>query len=84
MFYAMLYGHLPFWGESEDEFIDKIINAPLKFDPEVPVTPECKEMIKGMLQKNPEQRMPLIDIMNLDYYIIEEEDLERNIQKAYA
>ena len=26
MFYAMLYGHLPFWGETEEEFIDKIIS----------------------------------------------------------
>lgn len=33
MHYAMLYGALPFWAESEDEMIDKIINAPLKFDP---------------------------------------------------
>lgn len=45
----MLYGHLPFWGETEDEFIEKIINAPLKFDADIPVTTECKELIKGML-----------------------------------
>lgn len=38
MLYAMLYGHLPFWGDSEDEFIERITNAPLKFDPEVPVS----------------------------------------------
>jgi hypothetical protein len=38
MFYAMIYGHLPFWGDDEDEFIDKIINDPLKFDEEVPVS----------------------------------------------
>jgi hypothetical protein len=49
MFYAMLYGHLPFWGDSENEFIDKIINQPLKFDPEVIVTSDCKELLKGML-----------------------------------
>lgn len=49
MLYAMLYGHLPFWGDTEDEFIEKIINAPLKFDAEVPVSQECKDMIKGML-----------------------------------
>lgn len=84
MLYAMLYGHLPFWGDSEDEFIDKIINAPLKFDAEVPVTPECKEMIKGMLQKDPEKRLALIDVMNLNYYILDDEDLEENIQKAQA
>jgi MAP/microtubule affinity-regulating kinase len=49
MMYAMLYGHLPFWGDTEDEFIERIINAPLKFDADVPVTQECKEMIRGML-----------------------------------
>jgi hypothetical protein len=38
MFYATLYGHLPFWADNEDDFIEQIINAPLKFDPEIPVT----------------------------------------------
>ena len=38
MMYAMLYGHLPFWGDTEDEFIDKITHAPLKFDADIPVT----------------------------------------------
>jgi serine/threonine protein kinase len=66
--YAMLYGHLPFWGETEEEFIDKIINAPLKFDAEVPVTPECKELIKGLLQKDPERRLQLVDVMSLPYF----------------
>lgn len=54
MFYALLYGHLPFWGDTEEDFIDKIINAPLKFPANVPVTGECKAMIRGMLQKDPE------------------------------
>jgi len=49
MFYAMLYGHLPFWGENEDEFIEKIITQPLRFDTDVPVTQECKDCIRGML-----------------------------------
>lgn len=26
MFYAMLYGHLPFWGDTEDDFIERITN----------------------------------------------------------
>lgn len=38
MFYAMLYGHLPFWADTEDEFIEKIVNQPLKFDLDIPVT----------------------------------------------
>jgi serine/threonine protein kinase len=72
MLYAMLYGHLPFWGESEDEFIDKITNAPLKFDANIPVSKECKELMMGMLDKNPEKRLQLIDVMNLDYFMIDD------------
>lgn len=49
MQYAMLYGCLPFYGETEDEMIEKIINAPLKFDPNVLVTDECKEVLRSML-----------------------------------
>ena len=31
MFYTMLFGTLPFNGDTEEETIDKIVNAPLKF-----------------------------------------------------
>lgn len=82
MFYATLFGHLPFWGETEDEFIDKILNAPFKFDEDVPLTPECKDLIKGMLQKDPAMRSPLVDIMNLEYFMMDDQELEENIQKA--
>lgn len=57
MFYAMLYGHLPFWGTTEEDFIEHIISAPLKFDVDIPVTNECKEILRGMLNKDPEKRM---------------------------
>lgn len=84
MFYAMLYGHLPFWGDSEDEFIDKIINQPLRFDADVPVTPECKDAIKALLQKDPEKRILLIDVMNLDYFIMDDQDLEEKMKLVEA
>lgn len=76
----MLYGHLPFWGDTEDDFIDQIINAPLKFDADVPVTDLAKDLIKGLLQKDPEKRLPLIDVMNLEYFMMDEEDLEDRIK----
>lgn len=78
----MLYGHLPFWGESEDEFIEKIISAPLRFDADVAVTPLCKEMLKGLLQKDPERRTMLVELMGMPYYTTEEEDLEESFKKA--
>lgn len=82
MLYATLFGHLPFWGDTEDEFIDRIINAPLKFDADVAVTDACKDVLKGMLQKNPENRIPLIDIMNHEYFMMDDEELEEEMKKA--
>lgn len=82
MQYAMLYGHLPFYGESEEEFIDKIVNSPLKFDADIPVTEECKEVIKSMLQKNPEKRIELISLIQNEYFIIEDEELEERIKNT--
>lgn len=82
MFYAMLYGHLPFWGENEDEFIEKIITQPLRFDTDVPVTQECKDCIRGMLQKDPEKRYQLLEVMNLPYFMMDDEDIEAGLKKA--
>jgi hypothetical protein len=57
MHYAMLFGHLPWWGDTEEEFINKIVNQPLKFDADIPITDQCKESITAMLQKAPEKRI---------------------------
>jgi serine/threonine protein kinase len=80
MHYAMLYGHLPFWGDTEEEFIDKITNAPLKFDADVPVTEECKEVLRQMLQKNPEKRTALITLIQNEYFIVDDEDIEVKVR----
>jgi serine/threonine protein kinase len=76
MYYAMLYGHLPFWADTEDDFIDKIISQPLKFDTGVHITNECKELLKGMLHKNPEKRVQLIEVMALPYFFMDDSELE--------
>lgn len=40
-------------------------------------------MIRGMLQKDPERRFQLIDVMNLPYYMMDDEDVEALIKIAY-
>lgn len=82
IFYAMLFGKLPYFSNNEEEIIDLIINAPLKFPNEVPVSHEAKEIIKGMLNKDPTKRVSLLDIMNTDYYKIDDEELEELIKKV--
>ena len=71
MFYAMIYGYLPFWGDSEEDFANNIINAPLKFGKERPISKEAKNIIRGMLQKDPEKRSPMLDIMDQPYFHFE-------------
>lgn len=75
----MIYGHLPFWGETEEEFIEKIKNQPLKFDADVPVTEECKEILKCMLNKNPEKRSDLITLIQTEYFMVEDEEIAEKI-----
>lgn len=43
--YGMIYGKLPFWGDTEEEFAKSIINGKLKFDPKVPISEGCKKTI---------------------------------------
>ena len=78
----MLYGKLPFWGDSEEDFINKICTAPLKFDNDIAVTEEMKEIMKSMLQKDPASRVPLLSLIQNEYFIMDDEDLEIKIQQA--
>ena len=81
MFYSMLFGNLPFNGETENEQIERIINAPVKFPPKVPVTLDAKELIRNMLNKDPQKRVPLLEVMASPYFIKDEEELEEQVNK---
>ncbi|KAH9377326.1 uncharacterized protein LOC144146391 [Haemaphysalis longicornis] len=60
-FYKLMTGRVPFRGETKEELRDKIINSPLKW-PKVEehphsATPEAKDMVNKLLQKNPVERL---------------------------
>jgi serine/threonine-protein kinase ULK/ATG1 len=46
MFYAMLYGELPFSSSSEKDLITSIKEQKVKFPSNIPVTEEAKEVIR--------------------------------------
>ena len=46
MFYAMIYGTLPFIHKDDKELIKTIRNSPVKFPPHIPITEQGKEVIK--------------------------------------
>lgn len=46
MFYTLVYGELPFYGNTERELIKKIINDPIKFNNKYPISQMGKDVIK--------------------------------------
>ena len=84
MFYAMLYGTLPFYASSEASTKAKIREARLRFPPEIPVTQLAKDVMKMMLNKNPEERLGLLDLMEMDYYRMEDHELDSHIEEVSA
>ena len=75
MFYAMLYGELPFNDANDKKLEHKICHEPVTFPPRVPVTDMAKEVITRMLEKDPEARIGLLEFMDLPYYSINDEEL---------
>lgn len=43
-----------------------------------------KDLIKSMLNKDPEQRLDLLEFMEMRYYSIEEAELDREIGEVTA
>jgi MAP/microtubule affinity-regulating kinase len=66
--FGMIYGKLPFWGDTEDEFAHAILKSKPFFDPQVPITPECRSILTKMLDKDPLKRLDLLELMGMDYF----------------
>ena len=76
MLYTMIYGELPFYSNSEKDLIKKIVNEPLRFKNTYPISNLGRDVIKGMLQKDPAKRIELIDFVQSEYNIIDDYDFE--------
>lgn len=76
MFYAMVFGSLPYSANEEKALIKQIKNDPVKFPKNSPITPEGKELIKSMLQKDPAKRVELIEFVTTPYNTMEDEEFE--------
>lgn len=53
IFYGMIYGKLPFWGDTEDEFARAILKQKPLFDVSIPFSKEGKTLLTRMLDKDP-------------------------------
>ena len=53
--YVFMFGDMPFWGESPDQITSEIENKVLSYD-DKEVSEGFKEMMAGLLEKNPDLR----------------------------
>ena len=81
MFYALIYGTLPFRGKTDKELKERIRAAKLVFPKDPIITPECKEIIKHMLAPDPNERMKLLDMMENPYSKYEDDDFEKIVEE---
>ena len=64
--YILLSGAPPFWGENEPRIFDAILKADLDFctEPWPAVSDDAKEVISGMLTRDPRQRWTIPQVLN--------------------
>lgn len=82
MFYTMIYGELPYYADDEKGLIKKIINDPPRFKKTQPITALGKEVMLAMLNKDPTQRIELIDFVQSEYNIMDDEEFEQMYEKT--
>lgn len=61
LIYEMLFGVSPFKGESVERVFDLICFAEVKFPPDINISPNMKDFIQKLLDKNCEQRLGFKD-----------------------
>jgi serine/threonine protein kinase len=71
IFYTMLAGYAPFYGEDDEEVFESILFDPLEFPEEewAEMDPDAIIMITRMLDKNPETRPSMRECLMLPYMI---------------
>jgi serine/threonine protein kinase len=62
LLYELLFGHSPFKAKNMKSVILNIKSHDLTYDK--PITPECKDIIKRILNSNPQKRLKLKDILD--------------------
>lgn len=80
--YMMVFGFHPFKSRNRDKTIKNIIEQPVKFPPSVPVTDELKDLLCKMLEKDPENRINMFNLMNHRWFELKDKELHTVHLKA--
>ena len=77
----MIFNRLPFYGTSKEDLIDHIVNNKLKFPLKESgkiITNEVKDLITKMLNKDPHERISMIDIFEHQWFKMSEQEIEES------
>ncbi|KAL4165050.1 hypothetical protein KRP22_003783 [Phytophthora ramorum] len=78
--FIFLFGRLPFASESTRELFDEIIRAqivlPTLEEPgrELPFSPEVQDLLRRLLQKDPEQRITIVQALGHSWFAQDDEE----------
>ena len=64
MLYLMIYGYHPFLNESKQVTSDSILNTTLQFNKKIKITEEWEDLLRGLLEKDPQKRSTIFSIFN--------------------
>ncbi len=62
--YGMIFGYLPFNDQNNEILFSKILNNNIEFPNDVIISNECRDLINKMLEKEPNKRICINDILN--------------------
>jgi serine/threonine protein kinase len=80
----MIFHKFPFAHESGDQLKQDIMNQPLKFrSSRKRITEDCKDLLRKLLNKEPEERIDLISARSHKWFQQPEETLNEKVKQAY-
>lgn len=66
--YAMLYGQHPFQAK-DPSFAQKVVKGDYPVPADIPVSPNCLGLLKGILVPDPKARMSMTDIKQHPWFL---------------
>ncbi|UJR09810.1 hypothetical protein I4U23_014036 [Adineta vaga] len=77
-----LFGRPPFVGSSVDELVEEIkSNVPIEIPNDTPISPECRSLLEGLLQRDPNRRISFRDFFRHPFIF---NDLSSQLNRADA
>ncbi|XP_075239269.1 calcium/calmodulin-dependent protein kinase kinase 2-like [Convolutriloba macropyga] len=66
--YAMLFGNIPFDGQTKMELYENIANQPLKIPDEPTISHSCRKFLTRLLEKDPKERITVDGIRGDEWF----------------